>query len=298
MAKIRKVNILGVNISKVTMKEAVEVIEDFVVSGRRQRHIVTANPEFIIQAQKDNLFRRILNKADLAVPDGIGLVAAAKLLEVKSEKLKVKSQNTEVERFKKILFTFPTGFLHGLKIGFALLFYRRYFDILPEPVPGIDLIYKLSERAAKRGYKIFLLGGQEDGAPKSARNLSGCYPKLKVEAYKGAEILEEETEEELEKTLAKINRFAPDILLVAYGFPKQDFWIDKNLPLLNCKVAIGVGSAFDVISGQVKRAPLLLRRLGLEWLWRLFFGRTSLKRILTASVVFPFKAFLYKLRHS
>lgn len=286
------------------MEEAVEVIEDFVISGRRQGHIVTPNPEFIIQAQKDNLFRRILNKADLAVPDGIGLVAAAKYSESKKQRAKLlktkRLRDQEIKRLRRSsLFTvydLPVTFFQGLRIAFALLFYRRYFDILPEPIPGIDLIYRLSECAAQKGYKIFLLGGQEDGAPKSARNLSELYPKLKVEAYRGAEILEEETEEELEKTLAKIDNFAPDILLVAYGFPKQDFWINKNLPRLNCKVAIGVGSAFDVISGQVKRAPLLLRRLGLEWFWRLFFGRTSLKRVFNASIVFPFKVFLYKAR--
>ena len=96
--------------------------------------------------------------------------------------------------------------------------------------------------------------------------------------------------------IRKINTVTPDVLLVGVGAPKQDLWISKNLKDLKAGVAIGVGGTIDFIAGEQKRAPVSVRRVGLEWFWRLVLQPFRIKRIINAIVLFPFYVSLYKLR--
>jgi N-acetylglucosaminyldiphosphoundecaprenol N-acetyl-beta-D-mannosaminyltransferase len=81
---------------------------------------------------------------------------------------------------------------------------------------------------------------------------------------------------------------SPDILFVALGAPKQERWIFENLNKLeSVKLAMGVGGAFDFLSGKTKRAPLWMRKIGLEWFWRLIIEPRRVKRIIDAVIVFP-----------
>jgi N-acetylglucosaminyldiphosphoundecaprenol N-acetyl-beta-D-mannosaminyltransferase len=85
-----------------------------------------------------------------------------------------------------------------------------------------------------------------------------------------------------------INDAKPDLLFVAYGAPKQELWLERNLPhLRTIKVAMGVGGAFDFITGIRKRAPLWMRKIGLEWLFRVIQQPSRLKRIINATIIFP-----------
>jgi N-acetylglucosaminyldiphosphoundecaprenol N-acetyl-beta-D-mannosaminyltransferase len=132
---------------------------------------------------------------------------------------------------------------------------------LKESIAGVDLINKL------RG-EIFLLGGKRGVAEKVKEKLS-------------AKVIDtEHGYQNLDKVIEKINKAKPNILLVGLGSPKQEKWIYKNLKKMpNVKVAVGVGGAFDFISGQVKRAPKFLQKIGLEWLWRLILQPRRAKRI-------------------
>jgi N-acetylglucosaminyldiphosphoundecaprenol N-acetyl-beta-D-mannosaminyltransferase len=81
----------------------------------------------------------------------------------------------------------------------------------------------------------------------------------------------------------------PDVLFVAFGMGKQEKWINENLRKLpSVKIVMGVGGAFDYISGVISRAPLFLRRIGLEWLYRLARQPSRIKRIFNATVVFAY----------
>jgi N-acetylglucosaminyldiphosphoundecaprenol N-acetyl-beta-D-mannosaminyltransferase len=85
----------------------------------------------------------------------------------------------------------------------------------------------------------------------------------------------------------RINRSGANVLLVAFGVPKQDFWITRHAAqLTNVRIAIGVGGAFDYLSGRIRRAPAVFRRMGLEWLWRVVQEPRRIPRILNATVVF------------
>ena len=97
--------------------------------------------------------------------------------------------------------------------------------------------------------------------------------------------------------MEKIREEAPDILLIALGHGKQEKWIAAHLPELpSVKVAMGVGGAFDFIAGRVLRAPRILRRLGLEWLWRLILQPSRLPRIWRAVIKFPILVLRAKLQ--
>jgi N-acetylglucosaminyldiphosphoundecaprenol N-acetyl-beta-D-mannosaminyltransferase len=149
---------------------------------------------------------------------------------------------------------------------------------LPERVPGSDLVIKLAELSHQKEYRIYFLGAQPGVAEKAIRKLKMRYPNLQVAGcYAGSPSLEEN-----EIIVQRILLTRPDILLVAYGAPKQDKWIARNLERLQIPVCIGVGGSFDFIAGTAKRAPLWLQRLGLEWFHRLLTQPRRWRRIWNA----------------
>jgi N-acetylglucosaminyldiphosphoundecaprenol N-acetyl-beta-D-mannosaminyltransferase len=214
---LKTIKILGVPVHNVTSDEVLDLM-DKMISSRRPHHIVTVNPEFLVIANSDADFKKILASADLALADGVGLQFA------------------------------------------ALLQGKRFV----ERVAGTDLVYKLAPVAEKKGWSLFFLGAAPGVAQKAARRLKKEYPRLKI-------IVDESdpTPEGSKKALKQIKETQPDILFVAYGAPTQDRWIAKRKTELNVPVMIGVGGALDFIAGEVPRAPLFLRKMGLEWLYRL-----------------------------
>ncbi len=221
------VKILGVRVDNLSQEACLAKI-DLWLKQDRQRYIVTPNPEFIVCAQKDNRFRRILNRADLSVCDGTGIFLASRFLRQ------------------------PLG----------------------QRISGVDLMELICALAEEQGISVFLLGASAGVAQKAAENLKKDYPNLDIKHSSD------------ESEMPKI--FRPTILFVALGAPKQEKWINHYLPLMpQVKLAIGVGGAFDYLSGRVKRAPATARRLGLEWLWRLISEPWRVKRIYQATIVFP-----------
>ncbi len=136
---------------------------------------------------------------------------------------------------------------------------------LPQKIPGIDLTDHLCRRAAEKGWRVFFLGAAPGVAEAAARNLAGRHPGLRVAGVRDGYFSEREEPAVVET----ISRAAPDLLFVAMDTPRQDVWIHRRLDRLNCKVAMGVGGTFDVLSGRLRRAPAWMREAGLEWLFRL-----------------------------
>ncbi|MGH7867421.1 MAG: WecB/TagA/CpsF family glycosyltransferase, partial [Candidatus Dormibacteraceae bacterium] len=134
-----------------------------------------------------------------------------------------------------------------------------------ERVTGVDLVPELLVQCAAREEKVFLLGAEEGVAAEVGRRLQGSLPALRVV---GAEAGSPAPEDD-EQMVAMINQKRPDLLLVAYGHPKQELWINRNRHRLQVGEAIGVGGTFDVLAGRVRRAPRWFQRCQLEWLWRL-----------------------------
>jgi len=213
------ISILGIPVHAVTMDETVALIEGYMAEARLHQ-IATVNPEFVMAAQDDAEFRRVLTGADLCLPDGVGLLYAA----------------------------------------------RRAGRRLPERVPGSELVYRLAERAAARGWPLFLLGAAPGVAEAAAAILCDRYPGLRVAGtYAGSPDPAED-----DALVARVNASGAALLYVAYGAPRQDKWIARNRDALaSVRVAIGVGGSLDFVTGRAVRAPQWAQRLGLEWLHRL-----------------------------
>lgn len=134
-----------------------------------------------------------------------------------------------------------------------------------ERVPGSELMPKLCELAASKGYAVFLFGGSHEVNRQTVSALCERYPGIRIVGAQHGYV----PEEDMPGVIARINETSPDLLFVALGSPKQELWMTRYLPLLNVKVCQGVGGTFDVIAGRVKRAPLMFRTLHLEWFYRL-----------------------------
>ena len=147
---------------------------------------------------------------------------------------------------------------------------------VPERITGTDTVIALAQRCARAGYRLYLLGAGPGVADQAAARLLAIAPGLDIAGtYAGSPAPEEE-----ERILQRLRAAGADILCVAYGAPAQELWIERNLARLPVAVAIGVGGAFDFLSGQKRRAPLYLQRLGLEWLYRLYREPWRWKRML------------------
>jgi N-acetylglucosaminyldiphosphoundecaprenol N-acetyl-beta-D-mannosaminyltransferase len=130
-------------------------------------------------------------------------------------------------------------------------------------VTGIDMMLRLCQEAAARGKKIFLYGAKPGVADEAKRKLEEMFPGIQIVGTMHGY----EKDEQVIKDA--INQSGADILFVALGSPSQEYWIVNHMHSLAPKVYQGVGGSFDVISGRLKRAPHLVQKLGLEWLYRL-----------------------------
>lgn len=135
---------------------------------------------------------------------------------------------------------------------------------LQERVTGIDLLEELTAEAAKCGLTVYFLGAKPGFAEAAAKNLQQRYPDLKVVGCADGYFREREAE-----AIAQVRQAAPDILFAALGMPYQEKWLCTHGGELGCKIMVGVGGSFDVLAGVVKRAPKLIQKMRLEWLWRL-----------------------------
>jgi len=240
------------------MGEVLTIVEGWIDSRLKSKWIATVNPEFVIKATKDEKFLDLLKETDLNVMDGIGLIWA--------RELDVRCQMSDVRFWKKLMV--------GAKVGVEILKGKHKNEL----VSGADLMPELCKLAAKKGYKVFFLGGFGDRAERTALNLRSQFSDVSSQMDLKCQFCAGEPDISNEKVLEQINKFKPDILFVAYGMKKQEEWISKNRNKADFGVAIGVGRSFDYFSGDLKRAPLKWRKVGMEWLYSLIKEPKRIKR--------------------
>ena len=151
---------------------------------------------------------------------------------------------------------------------------RRQGCVMRGPVPGVDMIPPLAAMCARRGFRLFLLGAAAGVAAELASRLRTEHPRLEVAAHPGSPDPSSDDE-----TSRLIRAHQTQVLLVAFGAPKQELWIDRMEDRVGVAVAIGVGGAYDYLTGRVPRAPLWMRRAGLEWLHRLIHQPWRIRRM-------------------
>jgi len=198
----------------------------------------------------------------------------------------------EDEKFKNILNGADLRLCDGVGLVWASRVNKllgRNKEVLKNTVPGIDLVEDLCHWASEKKRRVFFLGAQNGVAEKTAQILKKKYNGLLVAGFfagDGSLGGDKETAAALKKA-GEI-----EILFVAYGHSKQEKWIKRNLSKVPVKFAMGVGGAFDAISGKIKRTPKIFDRMGLNWLWRLIVSPKRARRIFRALVVFPIKVIL------
>ena len=151
--------------------------------------------------------------------------------------------------------------------GVGVVWATRYLRAAtPGRITGVDTLVALARRCASAGYRLYLLGAAPGVAEETAQRLQNVAPDLQIAGtYAGSPAPAEEAE-----IIERIRAAQADVLCVAYGAPAQDLWIYRNLSRLPVALAVGVGGAYDFISGRQRRAPRVMQRLGLEWLYRLY----------------------------
>lgn len=141
---------------------------------------------------------------------------------------------------------------------------------LPERVAGSDLVPMIAERAAREKVKLYFLGGAPEHTRRAAELLRARHPGLEIELDTPFVKLDAPDAAELDREICrKINASGASILLVGFGNPKQELWLERNRSQIDCNIAVGVGGTFNFIAGAVKRAPNWMRRSGTEWIYRL-----------------------------
>lgn len=154
--------------------------------------------------------------------------------------------------------------------GVSLLWAAKFLQTpLKERVNGTDLFERLCAIAAEKGLKIFLLGGRPGAAEKARETSQSRHPSLKIVGTYCPPYEFESKPAELEMINANIKATSPHILFVGLGAPKQEKWIYANYQELEVPISVGIGVSFELVAGMVKRAPVWMQRLGLEWFFRL-----------------------------
>ncbi len=260
---MKTVNIWGLEIvaspRQIFLKEVFERL-NFI---SRPLLIFTPNAENLLRAQKNSALKNALSHADYNIPDSASILWSAE------------RNGQGILKSIGLLFRLPFGFGVDKKIF--------------EKISGADLVMDIFTEAEKRGYKVALVGGAEKAAEEASFNLKSIYPQLNI-VYAGVGILEKEWHLETLELTEKLNQLGAEIILCAFGCPKQELWCYYQRDFLpRAKILIGVGGTLEFLSGQIKRAPVFLRKLNLEWLWRLLQQPWRLGRIFNAVAKFIYK---------
>ena len=272
---LNAVKMLGIKITNSSKKEILEEVQKYLDSGEKNSQkgtkktikplvIATPNPEQVIFAQQNSHFRDLINRVDIAIPDGVGIVWASSILASKGQKNSV--------------------------------------SVIEKTVPGIEFMQELVSFAVKRSINTALIGGRDKVALEAFECLAKKYPGLRAPnqnkfgtgyslaedgpdiQFANDELRMPKDKDYFKKLAHRIADAKIQLVFVGLGAPKQEFFIEKlvqELSMINNQlptVFMSVGGSFDVISGKFSRAPSWVRSIGFEWLWRLALEPWRIKR--------------------
>ncbi len=233
--KNKKINIGGILFSNVTMQETLELIEKKIIeyknSNKNSNKNIKKSTNFLCVANQD-----IINQ---------------------SKKIK----ELTYDNINKAFLIIPDGY--------SIIYASKFLcNPLKERIAGPDLMNEFILISNKKKYKNFFLGSTKEVLNKMIENFNKKYNQLKISGYYSPPF-GEFSKKENNKIITMINNSKTDILWVSFGCPKQEKWILDNLNHLHVPVSIGIGAAFDFHSELKKRAPKFIRKLKLEWFYRL-----------------------------
>lgn len=287
--------ILGVRIDLgLGMKKVLDIIEKDLLKDEKNHIICTTNPEFVMDAQEDSDFKKIINESSLSVPDGIGVIYAKKYLD-------------SIEKLKRNVFFPFRAFIRGVWVGLSSFFNNK--EMRDSRISGVDLTYEICNLSSQKNYSVFFLGGRDKNAlgkftNSSDKDMSNLAADIMRTNYPGVNIVGASSSfnrglEDDERTLAYIKEIMKekginkiDFLFVAYNHVHQEKWIMRNKDKIPAKVSVGCGGTFDFIVGNCSVPSEFYVKSNLGWLYRLLKQPWRVKRIVKAFPLFPMKVFL------
>jgi N-acetylglucosaminyldiphosphoundecaprenol N-acetyl-beta-D-mannosaminyltransferase len=296
--------ILGVRVDAVTKREAIERTRSFLRSGG-QHAIFTPNPEMLVKAHNDSYFRDVLNSGELNVCDGFGLWLAMRIKNLAyrqagyepclpAGRLRIKNRIERIPGSDFMLEVCRLAAEEGRAVYLlgsgneAIV--KQAAENLQKQFPGLKIVGMnkgpVIGECQMSNVKCQIKSKAQNPNEPSNRVVIQPFNHSTIQPSNSLSGLEIDQEKN-DNVIQEINSKQPDILFVAFGMGKQEKWIRENLSKLpSVTVAMGVGGAFDYISGKVARAPRVMRALGLEWVYRLVREPRRFKRIFNATVRF------------
>lgn len=259
----KKVDIAGLKIDAITKADLLKKIGERI--GRKEKtFVVTPYSESLYASLRQSSVRELLNKADFSIPDGIGILWAQLFL----------AQPLALNNFYlNILQAWAQVVWTGAAI---LLSPRLLYKTFPEKIVGADLAWDLAALASEHGFSIYILGARGDVAITTARKFQAKFPNLKIVGTSNKNADDP-------SIFSDIAKAQPDMLLVAFNPLVQEQWIADHLRDLPVSFAIALGGTFDYIAGAKRQPPRFIRKVGLEWLYRLVTQPSRVKRIFNAT---------------
>ena len=224
--------ILGITIIPESKSSILEKILLYIGKPTGFFHIVSLNPENMVIATENDLFKKVVETAQIKIVDGTGIVLAGRWL--------------------------------GVEVG--------------ERVTGVGLMGELIKMASDRRLRVLMIGGKENLALRLANCYNDQLPEAMFKGMQGIANIQSPTKNEEEKIFSIVTAYKPRIVFVAFGSPMQELWIERHRKeFANC-VVMGVGGAFDYLSGRITRPPILIQKMGMEWFYRLIIQPWRWKR--------------------
>ena len=252
---MQTVDILGVSFHALTVEETLCVLESYLYTDKNHT-VVTPNPEGVMQSRRNPSFQAALNGADLRLADGIGITLAARILKMPLP-----------ERVRGVDITF--AFIERMAGKFSVTYESA------SQTGNLLMAHALAEKPKQQRITAYFLGGAPGIAEAAKSEMQSRYPALIVlGTHHGFFSAEDEPH-----IIAEINRLSPDILLVCMGMPRAELWAAKNRDI-DTRITLCVGGTIDIMAGNVKLAPSFLRKIGLEWLYRLVKQPSRIMRML------------------
>ena len=214
--------ILGIAIPKDTRKIILEKILKYIEKPNGFFHIVSLNPENLVVATENKLFKKVVETAQIKIIDGVGVVLVGRLLNLNLERL-----------------------------------------------TGVDLMDNLISLASNMRLRVLMIGGKLNLADSLAKCYKTKYPEANFLGTIGIKNIKKPEKSEEEAISSIVAEYKPHLVFVAFGSPDQEIWIERHKSIFTNCVVMGVGGAFDYLSNNIKRAPVFIQKIGLEWLYRL-----------------------------
>ncbi|MBQ7450017.1 WecB/TagA/CpsF family glycosyltransferase [bacterium] len=239
----KQLKVLGYNVDLFSYNDAIDYTK-YLLDSEYSVQVVTINPEMIEFALKNENFSHILNKAELVIPDGMGIKLALLINGVNQQR-----------------------------------------------IPGIEYSKKVLEICEEKEIPVAFIGSTKQVVEKAAENIKAEMPNIKIVYTKDGFFQSDEEGQIINDLKESGARF----ILVALGSPKQEYFIDTARLSIKNALWVGVGGSFDVWSGIVKRAPVIFRKLGLEWLYRVIDNPKRISRIFPTLPIFLYRVIINKI---